>query len=69
MGKASRAETLGLLHEVIMDKTEDPADDIVAMGTALVEMGKVLKGVSSADAKAIIKSVMELHSIGVRDGN
>ena len=69
MTKASRAETLGLLHEVIMDKTEDPADDIVAMGTALVEMGKVLKGVSSADAKAIIKSVMELHSIGVRDGN
>jgi hypothetical protein len=69
MSKASRAETLGLLHEVIMDKTEDPADDIVAMGTALVEMGKVLKGVSSADAKAIIKSVMELHSIGVRDGS
>jgi len=66
MSKADRAEVLTMLHEVIMDTTEDPADSIIKMGTALVEMGKALKGVSSADAKAIIKSVMELHSIGVR---
>ena len=69
MSKASRAETLGLLHEIIMDTTEPPAEGIIAMGTALVKMGETLKGVSSADAKAVIKSVMELHSMGVRDGS
>jgi hypothetical protein len=65
MGKANRAEVLTALHDVVMDTTEDPADSIIAMGNALVKMGEALKNVSNADAKAIIKSVMELHSIGV----
>jgi hypothetical protein len=68
MGKAQRAETLGLLYEVIMETTEDPAESIIKMGVALQKMGEVLKGVSAADAKAVIKSVMELQSIGVPHG-
>jgi len=63
MSKANRAEVLGMVHDVIMESTEDPADGIEAMGHALVAMGQALKGVSSADAKAVIKSVMELHGI------
>lgn len=63
--KAPRAETMQLLYEIIKESTSDPAADIVAMGEALTKMGTCLKGVSPADAKAIVKSVAELHSIKV----
>ena len=61
--KANRAEVLTMVHDVIVETTEEPADSIVAMGKALVAIGEALQGVSSADAKAIIRSTMELHGI------
>ena len=63
MTKANRAEVLTMVHDIIKETTEEPADAIIAMGEALTKIGEALQGVSTADAKAIIRSTMELHGI------
>lgn len=63
MTEANRAEVLTMVHEIVVETTEEPAESIIAMGNALTKIGEALRGVSSADAKAIIRSTMELHGI------
>ncbi len=64
--KANRAEIMQMVSDTITIATADPADEIIAVGEALVKIGQVLKGVSTRDAKAIVKSVMIIHDIEIR---
>lgn len=63
MSKANRAEVLSMVHDILQETTEEPADAMIAMGNALVKIGEALQGVSAPDAQAIIRSTMELHGI------
>ena len=59
--KPNRAELVRMLHDVISANTRDPATEIIAMGEAMVAVGKSLEGVSVADAKAIIAAVKAME--------
>ena len=57
----NRIEVMSKVREVLDTKTADPADELIALGQALVGIGKALKGQSSHDARAILRAVSELE--------
>lgn len=61
--KTNRCELLKKISECIERQTDSPSDELIALGEALVAVGKELEGVSHADARATIKAVSALHGL------
>jgi hypothetical protein len=59
--KLNRVELLNKLMEIVRSYTNDPADELIALGNALAEAGAVLKGHSAADQRAIIIALQVLE--------
>ncbi len=61
--KTSRADLLAKVAEVLKKNTSNPAEELIALGMALTQIGEALKGCSSTDAKQVLKAacVMEGH--------
>lgn len=59
--KLNRVELLHKLMEIVRSCTNDPADELIALGNALTEAGAVLKGRSAADQRAIIIALQVLE--------
>jgi hypothetical protein len=59
--KLNRVELLNKLMEIVRSCTTDPADELIALGNALVEAGAVLKGHSVADQRATIIALQVLE--------
>ena len=68
--RVRRKELIQIVYESIEKNTTSPAEDMIAMGEALVEVGKTLDGVSTADARAVMRAVGELYGykLGDEDG-
>jgi len=64
MAKASRTDVMRFVYEVIYKECEEPAEEIAAVGRAMVAVGEALKGQSGPDARAIMDSVAAM--LGVR---
>jgi len=64
--KANRMELVKMVKETIESNTYDPADEIIAMGEALVAVGKSLQGLATPDARRVMKAVA-LLTIGDDD--
>jgi len=58
--KANRTELVKMVKETIESNTCDPADEIIAMGEALVAVGKTLQGLSTSDARRVMQAVVIL---------
>lgn len=58
--KTTRQDVLMKIQEIVKENTIDPADEMIACGEALVAIGKTLKGVSAADARAIVAAAVAL---------
>jgi hypothetical protein len=58
--KLNRIELMRKVNEVVDDATNDPADELIAMGEALVKVGQALKGLTIHDARAVIKGVQAI---------
>lgn len=52
------------VQEILDSRCEDPGDQMVKEGEALAAIGRTLKGVSLADARAIIRAVSALEGVG-----
>jgi hypothetical protein len=59
--KLNRVELLNKLMEIVRSCANDPADDLIALGNALIEAGAVLKDRSAADQRAIIIALQVLE--------
>jgi hypothetical protein len=59
--KLNRVELLNKLMEIVRSYSNDPADELIALGKALAEAGAVLKGRSAADQRAIIIALQVLE--------
>lgn len=55
--RLSRMELLDKLSEIVNASTNDPAEDLIAIGQALQKIGEALRGQSLPDARAIITAV------------
>lgn len=64
--KANRAETMKLVKDTLESNTCDPADELIAMGTALIKIGETLQGLPVEDARRIMHAVQILEGY---DGN
>lgn len=62
--KISRPELFAMLNDIIVEHSETPARQVVAMGEAMVAVGRVLEGVSIPDARAALRAVAEMHGMG-----
>ena len=59
--RLGRKDLLRKLREVIQESTTSPADDLIALGRALLQIGNALKGYSAEEAKKILQEVIELE--------
>jgi|GEM_PF-6358606 len=57
----NRVELMHKLDEIIRTATNDPVEEIAALGKALTEIAKALKGQSPAEVKAILSAVQALQ--------
>lgn len=60
--KLNRMELVGKIREIIGSHSNDPAEELIELGTAMVEIGKALKGQSPANARAILAAVTALEA-------
>jgi hypothetical protein len=59
----SKLEVMKQVREILANRCEDPSDAMIKQGEALVAIGKVLKGMSLAEARATMKAVEQLESV------
>jgi hypothetical protein len=59
----NKLEVIDKIKEILRNHCEDPAEEIMKMGTAMTEIGKALKGKSYAESRAIIDSVQLLTEV------
>jgi hypothetical protein len=59
--KLNRMELVNKIREIIGAHSNDPAEEMIALGTAILQIGQALKGQSPADAKAILAAVQALE--------
>jgi len=60
--KINRVELVQKVREIIGEHTNDPAEEMIALGTAMVEIGKALRGRSLPDQRAIIAAVAAMEA-------
>lgn len=56
----TRIELVRKVQEVLNQHAEDPAEELIKTGEALIALGKALKGRSRAEAMAIITAAASL---------
>jgi len=59
--KINRVELMQKIKQIIDMHSNDPVEEIAALGQALLDISKALEGQSSADAKAILAAVFALE--------
>jgi hypothetical protein len=57
----NKVEIVQSIREILRSNADDPVEEIIKHGKALVAIGEALKGLPLRDAKAIIESVMALE--------
>lgn len=58
-----RTELLTEVWEILNEYEADAAENIIALGTALVKIGEALKGVPAEEARRVLRSAAALHGI------
>lgn len=59
--KLNRQNLMKEVHAIIVGSTNDPAEDLIAMGQALISIGETLRGRSNGECRAIMHAVMALE--------
>jgi len=60
--KINRMELLDQVRDIIKEHCNDPAEELITLGTAMVDIGKALKGQSPAEARAILTAIIALEA-------
>ena len=60
--KVSRAALVRTVVDVMDKATINPAEELIACGEALAEIGRALRGLSVQEAKAVMRAAFELAS-------
>lgn len=53
----TNVETIEKVREILHTASDDPADDLIRLGGALIRIGKTLKGKTAKEARAILRAV------------
>jgi hypothetical protein len=61
--ETNRANVAATCYEILRDCESDPADKIIALGTALVKIGEALRGTDTFEACRVLRSAAALHGI------
>jgi hypothetical protein len=61
----TKLEILKRVREILDNCCDEPAEQIIKEGEALVAIGKALKGLPIHDARAVIRSVAALEGLSV----
>jgi hypothetical protein len=61
--KLNRNDLLAKVREVIYASSNEPAEELIAMGQALTKIGEALRGQSGADCRAIITAVATMEGM------
>lgn len=56
----NQMEMVSKIQEVLADNCDDPATEIIKLGTAMVAIGTVLKELPLSECRAIISAVQTL---------
>ena len=57
---ASQMEVLEQIKQIIASETMEPAEEMIACGRALMNIGEALKGVSPTEARSVMRAVVAL---------
>jgi hypothetical protein len=60
--EVSRGRVLEQVRRIYYSGTLSPAEEMVATGRVLMEIGEALRKTSSRDARAILRALIELES-------
>jgi hypothetical protein len=58
--KLNRAETVEKIWEIVVNATNHPADELIAMGKTMQQIGELLKGLDTPSAVATMQAVRSL---------
>lgn len=61
--RMTKLEVMNQVREILLERCEDPADAMIKQGEALVAIGKALKGMSLAEARATMNAVAQLEQV------
>lgn len=59
----SKLEAIQKCREILNSNTADPAEEMITTGKVLMEIGKVLKGRSICESRAIMQSVALMSDV------
>lgn len=59
----NKLEVIQHVREILRDCCDDPAESMIREGEALVAIGKALKGMSRAEARATLNAVAQLEDV------
>ena len=55
--KSQQLQTVELIREILQEETDEPAAELIKIGTALIRIGEALRGLPLSEARKIIKAV------------
>ena len=61
--KMTKLEIIKQVQKILADQCEEPAEAMVKEGEALASIGKALKGMSLAEARATMNAVCQLEEV------
>jgi len=59
-------EVLDKLAEVLKSECDDPGEELIRYGRALVKIGEIIRGRSVDETRRIITAVAALHGLNIR---
>ena len=59
----TKLEVIQHVREILAEHCEDPSDALIKEGQAVMEIGKALKGMSLAEARATLNAVAQLEEV------
>jgi hypothetical protein len=57
---AERLDAMEKIHQVIMQSTADPGEELIRLGKTLIGVGKILKGKPIHEARRILLAVQQV---------
>lgn len=57
----NKIDVVAKVQEILRTRCDDPAEQIIMEGEALVAIGKALKGLSMSEARAVIQAVAAIQ--------
>lgn len=58
-----RIEVVKKCNEILLSHCDDPSDELIKIGKAIVAIGQALKGMSISDARETMEAVKHLNLI------